>query len=448
MKKGMKIGIVVTAIVAIGGFSAFSARNRDTSVAVRIEAVAKRDLASSVNASGWVRPHRRVDVQGDIMGRIVELNVREGQNVTKGTVLLRIDPTQYEAALARAKAGVSETLTREAQARANLVQAERAYDRLATMKKTNVNLVSQQQIDDAETQVSVQKEMLKAAEYGVQQARSGVEEAADRLSKTVIRAPMDGVITRLNVDEGETAIVGTMNNSGSLLLTIADLSSMEAVVRVDETDMPELAVGDSATLQIDAFPKEKFIGRVTEIAHSAVRDPAQAAASGAGGQGQSIDYEIVITLDNPPSILRSDLSVTAEITTAKRAGVLTVPIIALTVRDKNALAAPTDEKLKVSSAKPAAPTAAGASSSESKESTDMEGVFVVRGGKAQFVPVTIGIAGKEHFEVTGGLTAKDSVVAGPYEIIRTLENGKMVRAMPEGTMMVNGKPVAAKKEGN
>ncbi|HEX6694443.1 MAG TPA: efflux RND transporter periplasmic adaptor subunit [Longimicrobiales bacterium] len=424
MKKGVKIGIAVGVVAAVIGISAFSATKGDSGIAVRIEPVIKRDLTSSVNASGWVRPNRRVDVQGDIMGRIVELNVREGQNVRRGDIMLRIDPTQYEAALARAKAGVSEALTREAQARANLLQAQRAYDRLTSMVKTNANLVSQQQLDDAETQVKVQEEMVKAATYGVQQARSGVEEAADRLSKTVIRAPMDGVVTRLNVDEGETAIVGTMNNAGSLLLTVADLAEMEAVVRVDETDMPELQLGDSALLQIDAFPKEKFTGRVTKIAHSAVRSPEQAAQTGAGGQGQSIDYEIVITLDNPPATLRSDLSVSAEIVTATRKQVLAVPIIALTVRDRNAVSSTVKGK---DDAKVTADASKNIPSDLNGESTDQEGVFVVRGGKSEFVPVRIGIAGKEHFEVLSGLTEKDSVVAGPYEVIRTLESGKAVR---------------------
>jgi HlyD family secretion protein len=429
MKKGVKIGIVVAVVAAIAAFSAINAKSNDSGVAVRIEKIAQRDLVSSVNASGWVRPHRRVDVQGDIMGRIVELNVREGESVTKGKVLLRIDPTQYEAALARARGAVSEALTREAQSRASLVQATRNYDRLVTMQKTNANLVNQQQLDDAETAVSVQREQLKAASYGVEQARSSVDEAADRLSKTVIRAPMNGVVTRLNVDEGETAIVGTMNNAGSLLLTVADLGSMEAVVRVDETDMPEVQLGDSALLQIDAFPKEKFTGRVTEIAHSAVRSPEQAAQTGAGGQGQSIDYEIVITLDNPPAILRSDLSVTAEIVTAQRKNVLTVPIIALTVRDKN-MSKPADSKdAKPNASKDIPSTMGGSEGGAADKANDQEGVFVVRSGKAQFVPVKIGIAGKEHFEVLSGVTAKDSVIAGPYEIIRTLENGKAVRNM-------------------
>lgn len=437
MKKRTKIGIGVTVVVVIAGLAGLTAATRgNDGVSANVQQVAKRDLVAVVNASGWIRPHRRVDVQADIMGRIVELNVREGQTVQRGEVLLRIDPTQYEAAVNRARAGVSEALAREAQTKANLAQAQRASDRYQQLAQANQQLVSRQQIEDAETQVEVQKEQLRAAQFGVAQARSALEEATDRLSKTVIRAPMDGVITRLNVEEGETAIVGTMNNAGSLLLTVADLATMEAVVKVDETDLPELHLGDSASLQIDAFPKQKFTGRVTEIGHSAIRSPEQQAQVGAGGQGQAIDYEIVVTLDAPPTTLRSDLSVSAEIITAKRQQVLSIPIIALTVRDKSAAKPiPNEDK---------AANRAAELMADGEKGEDQEGVFVVRKGKAEFVPVTVGIAGKDHFEVVSGLTDKDSVVAGPYDVIRTLEAGKAVR--PTGATPAKGDKVAKSEE--
>jgi HlyD family secretion protein len=231
---------------------------------------------------------------------------------------------------------------------------------------------------------------------------------------------MDGVVTRLNVEEGETAIVGTMNNAGSLLLTVADLATMEAVVKVDETDLPELHLGDSASLQIDAFPKQTFTGRVTEIGHSAIRSPEEQAQLGAGGQGQAIDFEVVVTLDKPPATLRSDLSVTAEVVTAKRARALSIPIIALTVREKGSTKPIPQED-------PEAQRAAENALPDEERGEDQEGVFVVRNGKSEFVPVTVGIAGKDHFEVLGGLSEKDSIVAGPYDVIRTLEAGKTVR---------------------
>jgi HlyD family secretion protein len=378
-----------------------------------------------VTASGWIRPNRRVEVQADIMGRVIELNVKEGNTVQRGQVLLRIDPTQFEAALSRAQAGVSEAGAREAQARANVLQAQRAYERLQQLAASDQNLVSRQQVEEAETQLQVQRELLTAAGFGVQQARSGLEEARDRLAKTVIRAPMDGVITRLNVEEGSTAIVGTTNNPGSILLTVADLSSMEAVVRVDETDVPDITVGDSAAITIDAFPRQKFTGRVTEIGYSSVRSPLQPGAPSSTQGGQAIDYEIVITVDNPPPSLRSDLSVSADIVTAIRPGVLAVPIIALTVREKK------DEPESLENEDPAARAAAAVAVHST--SNDQEGVFVVREGKAKFVPVTVGIAGQEYFEVISGLVANDTVVSGPYEVIRTLEDGKQVRTTPPAT---------------
>jgi HlyD family secretion protein len=228
---------------------------------------------------------------------------------------------------------------------------------------------------------------------------------------------MDGVITRLNVDAGETAIVGTMNNPGSLLLTVADLSIMEAVVRVDETDVPEVAIGDSATIQIDAFPRQSFTGTVTEISHSSVRPP-ESQQQGTG-QGQAVDYEVVIQLDAPPAGLRSDLSASADVSTDSRVNALAIPILALTVRERGQIEALPNED----------PAARAAGEQARTENEDVEGVFVVREGKAQFVPVVTGITGREHFEVLSGLAEGDSVVAGPYDAIRSLENGAAVRRM-------------------
>lgn len=425
MRKGVKLGIGGGVIVAAVAVSAILAATRGGSATtVRVETASRRDLVAEVNGNGWIRPHRRVDVQSDIMGRITELRVREGDAVHTGDILLRIDPTQYEAGVERARAAVSEARSREAQANANLIQSQRALERLRLLRAEGEDLVSAQQIEEAETQLAVNEQLAEAARFGVAQALAMLGEEQDRLAKTVIRAPMDGVITRLNVDEGETAIVGTMNNAGSLLLTVADLSTMEAVIRVDETDMPEIALGDSALIRIDAFRRQAFVGRVTEISHSSVRPPESANA--ATGQAQAVDYEIVITLDEPPIGLRSDLSASADIVTDRRTGVLAIPIIALTVRDRSAARALPQED-------PVAAQAAAAVSDP--RDTDIEGVFVVREGKATFVPITVGIAGREHFEVLSGLAEGDSVVAGPYEAIRSLTDGQAVRAMGADTTM-------------
>jgi HlyD family secretion protein len=389
---------------------------------VRIEDVKRRDLVSAVNASGWIRPNRKVDVQSDIMGRITEMNVVEGQTVRRDQILLRIDPTQYEAAVERSRGMLAETQARQAQARANLLQAQRNLDRLRQLAGIDTTLVSRQQMEEAETEVTVQTQLLDAAQYGVSQASASLNEAQDRLSKTVIRAPMDGTITRLEVEQGETAIVGTMNNAGSLLLTISDLSVMEAVVRVDETDVPEIQLGDSAEITIDAFPRRTFKGRVSEISHSSVRPPESMTGGTGAGQGQAVDFEVVIRLDQPPPELRPDLSASADIITDTRNSALSIPIIALTVRERGEVEALPQED----------PQASAAAASAVREAPDdVEGVFVVRAGIAHFVPVLVGVAGREHFEVLSGVSEGDSVVAGPYEAIRALLDGDQVRRMAD-----------------
>jgi HlyD family secretion protein len=422
MSRKAKIGIVLGLVIVIGGIGAMSMRGGNRAgVEVRAETVTTRDLVATVTANGWIRPRRSVDIQADLMGRITKLWVAEGDSVKVGEVLLQIDPTEYQAAVSRARAAVAEAGARRAQAKANLLQAERALERTRSIASRDSTLVSRQAIEDASTQVEVNQALAEAAEHGVAQAAAALREAENRLAKTTIRAPIDGVVTRLSVEEGETAIVGTMNNPGSLLLAISDLSVMEAVVRVDETDIPALALGDSATIEIDAFARQTFAGRVTEIAHSSVIQRKNTTTSAGGGQGQAIDFEVVITIAAPPTSLRPDLSATAQIVTSTRQGALSIPIIALTVRDRKAGEALPQEDS----------AASAAAAAMTRGNADQEGVFIVRDGKAHFVPVTVGIAGAEHFEVLSGLASGDSIVAGPYEAIRNLQDGRAIRVMPD-----------------
>lgn len=419
MKRKTKIVLGVTAAVLVGGSAVASVTTRgESGVAVRAATVEARSLESVVRASGWIQPRVSVDVQSDIIGRVTGLFVQEGDPVQRGQVLLRIDPTQYEAAVARARAGVSEAMAREAQARASLLQGEQALRRATEMRSRDAELISPQQFEEAETQAQVQKALHEAALHGVEIARAMLREAEDQLAKSVIRAPIDGVVTRLNIEEGETAIVGTMNNPGSLLLTVSDLSVMEAVVRVDETDVPGITVGDSTTLLIDAFPRRRFMGQVTKISHSSTIPPQGRAAA---QQSQAVDFEVVITLDDPPTGIRPDLSATAEIITARRADALAIPIIALTVRERKDLE---DEERDLS------PEQAAAIAALSPDDEDVEGVFVIRDGHARFTLVGIGITAREHFEVVAGLAEGDSVVAGPYEAVRRLNDGALVRVLP------------------
>jgi len=242
----------------------------------------------------------------------------------------------------------------------------------------------------------------------VEQARAALNEARDRLEKTVIRAPMSGRVTRLNVDVGETAVVGTMNNPGSLLLTISDLAEMEAVLEVDETDIPAVSVGDSATVEIDAFPDRSIPGRVRKISNSSVQG---VRAQTAGGD-QAVDFEVRVSLQDPPEGVRPDLSATGDIITAVREDALAIPIIALTLRTRDQLDPGPDAEI------PAGARRSG---------EGIEGVFVVRGDSVSYRPVEVGVAGESHFEVEDGLAEGDTVVSGPYEAIRQLEPGSRIR---------------------
>ncbi len=430
LRAKIAIGVLVVTVLVVAGVLT-TLQSRNTGTQVRTEEVGRRDLEAIVTASGNIRARRTVDISSDVSGRIVELNVDEGDDVQEGQVLLRIDQTQFQAAVAQWRAGLSQREAQAAQQNASLIQATREYDRMQGLWTRDSTLVSRQQVDDAGTQAEVAQALYTAAEHGVDQARATLAEAEDRLSKTTIRAPISGKVTRLNIELGETAIVGTMNNPGSLLLTISDLSVIEAVMQVDETDVPEISVGDSAALELDAFPDTEFAGTVTEIGNSAIRPPSSAAGT---GQTPTIDFEVVITLDDPPVELRPDLSTTADIVTETRDQALAIPIIALTIRDRSeqdeADGNGSDGDGEFGNDE------AGDGSTESDdtraadeedEEEEEEGVFVVRDGEAHFVPVAVGIAGQEYFEVLSGLSEGDTVVSGPYQRIRELSDGEEVR---------------------
>ena len=322
-------GAVVLAIVLIGGLSAAKGRNKATEV--RIEEVERRDLVASVTASGQVQPQTKVDLASDITGRIVRLAVKEGDVVTRGQFLLEIDPSQYRAAVERAAAAVASARSQAASSRPSLDQARRNYARLLELKRANPTLVSDEQVEQLKTQVDIAAAQLAAAQNGIAQASASLRDAQSLLAKTTIYAPMSGRVTRLNVREGETAIMGTLNKDAATLLTISDMSVLETRVKVDETDVSRIAIGDSTVIQIDAFPDTTFVGRVTEISNSSVRGAG--AAVGANPADQAIDYEVAIRLINAPPTTRPDFSATAKIITDTRKAVLSIPIIALTVRE-------------------------------------------------------------------------------------------------------------------
>jgi HlyD family secretion protein len=420
MSSGRKTLIGILVVVVLGSAVIISlVQGRDRGIEVRMEEVSRRDLISTVTASGNIRARLAVDISADVMGRVIELNVEEGDDVTQGEVLLRIDPSQLEAAVSRAQAGLSQAQAQVAQQQANLTRAERDFERTRSLWMRDSTLVSPQQVEDAETNAEVNRSLLEAADFGVSQAQAALEETQDQLSKTIILAPISGKVTRLSVEAGETVVIGTMNNPGSLILTISDLSVVEAVMEVDETDVPEIALGDSAVVELDAFPDRQFSGRVTEIGNSAIVPPSTTAGS---GQTAAIDFEVVITLDDPGIQLRPDLSATADVITALREGVPAIPIISLTIREEEESGDALVEEEDLNQVeRPEGPVARGL------QTREIEGVFVVRDGVATFVEVEVGITGQEYFEILSGVEPGDTVVSGPYQRIRELTDGDPVK---------------------
>src|SRR6478672_6931764 len=410
-------GAIAVALLLIVVTAAMKGRNKATEV--RIEKVERRDLVASVTASGQVQPHTKVDLSADITGRVVRLAVKDGDMVTKGQFLLEIDPTQYQANVERATAAVASARSQAAQAKPSLLQAQRSYDRLAALKKANPTLVSDEQLEQLRTNVEVAQAQLEAANHAVDQATASMRDARSSLSKTTIVAPMSGRITRLNVEQGETAIMGTLNKDAATLLTISDMSLLETKVKVDETDVSRIKIGDSTVIQLDAFPDTTFIGRVSEISNSSVK------AGITGGTGsatdQAIDYEVTITLVNAPPTTRPDFSATAKIITDTRKRVLSIPTIALTVREDT-----TDNKLDTLA------TLGRKKPAKEVGKRDVEGVFVVgKNNKVAFRPVRVGIAGEKYFEVLTGLNEGEQIVGGTYQAIRELKDGALVRAQKD-----------------
>lgn len=417
MSRRTKVGLfVVLAVVVVGGIAALSAARRaGRATEVRLEPVAVRDLVSLVTASGKIEAKTKVDISADITGRITNLYVREGQRVQKGDLLLQIDPAQYQSIVARSEAALQTNQANLLQVQANLDQATRTRDRAVEIQRTNADLISREAVEQAQQAYDVALAGSNSTRSMVDQAKAALEEARSNLAKTRLYAPISGRVTRLAVEEGEVAVPGTFSRETGLLLTISDLSVILARVDVDETDVVRLAIGDSVAVAIDAFPDTAFVGRVTKISNSAKL------AQVAGGQStdRAVDFEVEVTLVRPPEEILPDLSATARIVTDTRQTVLSIPIIALTVREHEDL----PNELQADSVR-----LAGAAAAKPQE---REGVFLVQGGIATFKPVRVGIAGEEYFELLEGLQRGDTIVAGPYQAIRDMKDSTRVKPQAE-----------------
>jgi HlyD family secretion protein len=392
---------------------------------VQVEAIERRDLEAVVSASGKVQPKRTVNISADTIGRVTTLSVEEGDRVDKGQFLLQIDPEALESAVERsvaglqaAREGVNTSRVAVEAARANLDLARQNLDRLTRLHQEE--LVSREILDRAESEVTVRRTELEARETEVRAQEQRLEQevaslrsARHNLTKVTIDSPIDGIVTRLNIEEGETVLVGTMNNPGTVLMTVGDLSVLQAELDVDETDIIDVQLGQVGRVVIDAFPDREILGHVTKIGSSSLEPNPMA-----GNQRQATMFEVEVTLEGEVPDARPGFSCTADITTATRLDAVSVPIQALTVREMfpdaegHLMGRRRGEEWKPNAGVPAEET---------------EGVFLLEDGRVRFAPVQIGIAGAQHFEVLAGLEEGDLVVTGPFDSVRDLMDGDRVR---------------------
>jgi HlyD family secretion protein len=413
MSRGLKVGLIVGVVaLAAGGVVAYRIHaKQNAGTEVRMEKVGHRDLVSAVTASGKIEAKTSVDISADITGRIIKIAVREGDLVRRGQFLVQIDPAQYQAAVDRARGVVSSSEAMLLQTKANRDQALRALNRTRQLTELGPNLITQESAEQAQTAFEVAEANFQSTRAQLEQSRATLQEARDNLAKTRLTSPIAGRVVRLAVEEGEVAVPGTFSKETGLLLTIADLSVILAKVQVDETDVVRLSPNDSVEVTIDAYPDTTFLGRVTEVSHSAKLTPTQTSL---GSNDRAVDFDVEVTVDNPPPDIRPDLSCTGRIVTDTRKNALSIPIIALTVRDHERL--PNESAPMADTTRP------------HDRSKEAEGVFVVREGKATFRPVKVGIAGDEYFEVVDGLREGETIAAGTYQAIRELKDGAQVRA--------------------
>ena len=440
MSRNKKILIGVGVVLLLGAIVYANLNfKRQQGAEVNAEAIKPRRLEALVSASGKIQPTRSVNISADTMGRVTNLAVNEGDRVTKDQFLLQIDPRNLRTAVQRTEASLQAAKSQMEQLRLSLdsarVAKKQAEDNLRRQQELwKGGLTTRETLERAENDLRMresdlrsQEQQVKTQELRMQQESATAESARFDLSKVRIESPINGIVTRRNIEEGETVVIGTMNNAGTVLLTIADMSVIQADVEVDETYIPSVKIGQPAKVTIDAIPGQTFPGKVTEIGNSPIQ-----AAGQTGGAAQATNFKVVITLDSEVTSVRPGFTCTAEITTAVRENAVSVPIQALAVREliyneKGEIIRPKkDERRRSPSAIP------GASAQElpaGQTRKEEEGVFVVRGTTVEFVPVKTGIAGEKYFEVLSGLKEGDQVVTGPFNSVRNLGDGDDIKVV-------------------
>ena len=392
------------AVVALGGWMQISARDRRIP-RVTTTRVEPEDMVSKVTANGKIQAEKKVDLSALVMGQIVNLAVRNGDRVRKGDFLLQIDRNRAAAEEAGSAAALEGSLAARDSSRATLQQAERDFER--ARKNYDARILPEAELQRARSGLETAQAEFRVAERRVEQNRANLNASRDTLSKTTIRAPIGGIVTDVPVKEGQVTVIGTMNNPGTQLMTISDMSSVEAVLMVDETDVPNVKVGQKAVLAIEAYPDRPFEGLVTVVENSPIarNDPD---LQGLITTSDAINFKVRVKVHSPPETVRPGFSVTADVITGEKPKVLAIPLAAVVIRDS-----PRQEK-----------TAAGRIRTET-------GVYTIRDGKARFTPIRLGLAGELKVEVLEGLPRGQEVISGPFKTLRALKEGERVKIEEE-----------------
>jgi len=438
-KKKVWLGAGLVVLVAGVGYANVRYRKTDATT-VNVEKIAARDLEAIVSASGKVQPKRKVDISAETMGKVTNLAVAEGDYVQAGQLLLQIDPRNLEttvqnreASLATARSQLEQTKTQVENAKVSLKQAQDILARQEEMFKSG--LLARDQLERAQndfkmrtTDVLSSEQSVRTQEQRIRQEEANLNSAKYDLNKVRIVSPITGIVTRRNIEEGETVVVGTMNNAGTVLLTIADLSVIETEIEVDETDVPFIKIGQPAKVTIDAIPDQTFPGKVTEVGNSPIQ------AAGTAQTGRATNFKVVVTIEGKVPNVRPGFTCTAEITTATKTKVLSVPIQAMTVRELvfdsagNVVKPPV-----VPGSTTSKPILAPVELKAGETRKEVEGAFEVKDGKAVFTPVKTGVAGEKYFEVIEGLKEGDEVITGPFASVRSLKEGDVVKVESAAT---------------
>jgi HlyD family secretion protein len=450
MKTWHKIAIAAGGVVVLGGIAWYSVyKSNQNVVTVQTGRVARQDLTSIVSASGEIRPKNYTNVLGEGRGKITNIVVKEGDHVKKGDVLLHLESVQPGADVQAQQAGIDAAesgmkasssnydavVATQAQRQADLDKAKLDWQRGQELYKQQ--LIAKQDYDSrkaaydgavaaataSQAQVDQARAAREQARSNLEQGRAVLRRTQDVLRKTTYRAPIDGIVSYIAVRVGENVVPGIQNASGSFLLTISDMSIVTAEVKVDETDIVSVRSGEPVDVTIDAFPDKTFKGHVSEVGELAIlRTSGQAAMTETTANTQEArDFKVVITLDNPPTSVRPGLSLTAKIQTAQKQNVLTIPIQALAERTQKEL----DEAK--NGTRGSVTLAASKSENDPAQKNEIQGVFLVRAGKAEFVPVHTGITGVTDIEVTDGIRDGDLIVTGNYKALRTLKPGAAIK---------------------